>query len=181
MASSPASEDLAARCAPIELLVLDVDGVLTDGTIVIADTGVEMKHFHVRDGAAIALWHRAGKRSAIISGRRASCVDHRAAELRIAPVLQGVDQKASALRGLLSELSLDPHHVCFVGDDLADLGALRVAGLAACPSDAAAEVRELAHLVTAFPGGRGCVRAVVETILKHQKAWSPLLNAMSNE
>ncbi len=96
----PAPADLAARCQPIELLVADVDGVLTDGVIALDDRGVETKHFHVRDGMAYGLWHRAGKQAAILSGRRAAAVERRAAELKIAHVLQGHEQKAAPLRSL---------------------------------------------------------------------------------
>ncbi len=92
----PSSADLAARCAAIELLAVDVDGVLTDGVIVVDDRGVESKHFHVRDGLAYSLWHRAGKCSAILSGRRAEVVRRRAAELKIAHVAQGLAEKAEA-------------------------------------------------------------------------------------
>src|SRR5687768_4961515 len=96
--------DLAARCGPIELLVVDVDGVLTDGVIAVDDRGVETKHFHVRDGSAFHLWRRAGKRSAILSGRWAPLVDRRAAELGIAPVIQGAPRKAEPFRELLAQL-----------------------------------------------------------------------------
>src|SRR6478672_2212007 len=167
----PPSADLAARCEAIELLAVDVDGVLTDGVIVVDDLGVESKHFHVRDGLAYSLWHRAGKRSAILSGRKAEVVRRRAAELKIAHVAQGLDEKGEAFRTLLTELGLKPSQVCFVGDDLVDLPLLRSAGLAACPSDAVAEVREHAHLITAAAGGRGSVREVVEVILKAQGLW----------
>src|SRR5436305_10294674 len=116
-----ASAELAARCAPIELLVVDVDGVLTDGAIVIDDHGVESKHFHVRDGLAYSLWHRAGKRSAILSGRKAEVVDRRAAELRIVHVYQGLADKGAPFRALLAALGLEARQACFVGDDLVDL------------------------------------------------------------
>jgi 3-deoxy-D-manno-octulosonate 8-phosphate phosphatase (KDO 8-P phosphatase) len=170
----PSSTDRVARCAAIELLAVDVDGVLTDGAIVVDDRGVESKHFHVRDGLAFALWHRAGKRSAILSGRRAEVVDRRAAELNIGHVSQGLAEKGEPLRALLGELHLQPRQVCFVGDDLADLPALRMAGLAACPADAVEEVLASVHLVTAAAGGRGAVREVVEVILKAQGLWHDL-------
>src|SRR5262249_21161396 len=169
--------ELTARCEPIELLVVDVDGVLTDGVIAVDDLGVETKHFHVRDGLAYALWHRAGKQAAILSGRKAAAVEHRARELKIAHVLQGHEQKAGPLRTLIDELGLAPHQVCFVGDDLADLPALLIVGLAACPADAALEVKQAAHLITEAPGGRGTVREVVEVILKSQGAWDHLIGA----
>src|SRR5947199_3857793 len=97
-----ASDDLAARCGPIELLVVDVDGVLTDGVIALDDHGVETKHFHVRDGSALNLWQALGKRAAILSGRRAAAVDRRAAELGLAAasVIQGAAEKGAPFRAL---------------------------------------------------------------------------------
>jgi 3-deoxy-D-manno-octulosonate 8-phosphate phosphatase (KDO 8-P phosphatase) len=169
--------DIANRCRPIELLVADVDGVLTDGVIAIDDCGVETKYFYVRDGLAYALWHRAGKQAAILSGRRAAAVERRAAELKIAHVLQGHEQKAAPLRSLIEGLGFAPFQVCFVGDDLADLPVLRAVGLAACPADAAAEVKDAAHLVTRASGGRGVVREVVEVILKAQGTWTDLIGS----
>ncbi|WP_422927780.1 KdsC family phosphatase [Singulisphaera sp. PoT] len=173
MASNP---DLAARCSAVELLLVDVDGVLTDGVIAVDDRGVETKHFHVRDGSAFDLWHQAGKRSAILSGRRASAVNYRAAELGIFPVIQGSPQKAGPFRTLIADLGLEAHQVCYVGDDLADLPVLNAVGLAACPADAVPEVREAAHLVAGAVGGRGVIREVVETLLKHQGVWESLIS-----
>lgn len=173
-----ADDELAARCRPIELLLLDVDGVLTDGVIAVDDRGVETKHFHVRDGSAIAFWRQLGKRAAILSGRRAQAVEHRAAELGIAPVVQGAVDKGAAFRALIEELGVAPEAVAFMGDDLADLPVLAVAGLAACPADAADEVRRAAHLVTGADGGRGAVREVVETILRHQGLWGELVERL---
>ena len=170
-----AHDDLAGRCAPIELLVVDVDGVLTDGVIAIDDRGVETKHFHVRDGSAFTFWRALGKRAAILSGRWAPVVNRRAAELGIAPVIQGAAEKGSSFRALIAQLGLDAAQVCYVGDDLADLPVLAAVGLAACPADAAPEVRRAVHLVTGADGGRGAVREVVETILKHQGSWEGLV------
>ncbi len=167
--------DLAARCGPIALLLLDVDGVLTDGVIAVDDRGVETKHFHVRDGSGLSLWRKAGKQAAILSGRRAAAVDHRAAELGISPVIQGAADKYEPFRSLLSDLELDASQVCYMGDDLADLPVLGAVGLAACPADAAVEVQGVAHVVTRATGGRGAVRELVEMILKHQGAWDRLL------
>ncbi len=173
------STDLAARCAGIELLAVDVDGVLTDGVIRLDDHGVESKHFHVRDGLAYSLWHKAGKRSAILSGRCAEVVDRRAAELRISHVAQGLAEKGEAFQNLLDRYRLKASQVCFVGDDLMDLPVLRAAGLAACPADATLEVRESVHLVTTAPGGGGAVREVVEVILKAQGLWHGLCEPYS--
>ncbi len=175
----PLLADLAARCAGIELLAVDVDGVLTDGVIALDDRGVESKNFHVRDGLAYALWHRAGKRSAILSGRRAEVVDRRAAELNIAHVAQGLTDKTGPMRALLARLELEPRQVCFVGDDLVDLPVLGVVGLAACPVDAVTEVRDAVHLVTTAAGGRGAVREVIEVVLKAQGLWHGLCDTYS--
>ncbi len=170
------ADELARRCGPIELLVVDVDGVLTDGVIAIDDRGVETKHFHVRDGSALSLWRKAGKRAAILSGRWAPLVNRRAAELGIAPVIQGAASKGEPFARLLRELGLDARQAAYVGDDLADLPPLLAAGLSACPADAAPEVREICQFVTQAPGGRGAVRDVVELILKAQGRWDALMD-----
>jgi 3-deoxy-D-manno-octulosonate 8-phosphate phosphatase (KDO 8-P phosphatase) len=170
--------DLAARCQAIELLVTDVDGVLTDGVIGLDDNGVETKHFYVRDGMAFTLWRRAGKQAAILSGRSSLSVERRATELKIAHVFQGHEHKAEPFRTLIGGLGLSPKQVCFVGDDLADLPVLKVVGLAACPSDASIEVKDTAHLVTTALGGRGAIREVVEVILKSQGSWNELIAGM---
>jgi 3-deoxy-D-manno-octulosonate 8-phosphate phosphatase (KDO 8-P phosphatase) len=162
---------LSQRCAAIELLVLDVDGVLTDGAIVYTDNGVEVKSFHVRDGSALKLWQREGKRAAVISGRTSRAVEVRAAELGIAPVIQGMADKLAAYRDLLAGAGLRPEQVCFVGDDLPDLPLLRHCGLAVAVADACPEVRADAHYVTRAPGGRGAVREVIELILRCQGRW----------
>jgi 3-deoxy-D-manno-octulosonate 8-phosphate phosphatase (KDO 8-P phosphatase) len=166
---------LAARCQSIELLVTDVDGVLTDGAVVLDDRGIETKHFHVRDGVAFSLWHRAGKQAAILSGRRSAAVKRRAHELGIGRVLQGHDEKLGPFRLLIDQLGLAEGQVCYIGDDLPDLPILRSAGLAACPADAVFEVKNAAHLVTGAPGGRGVIREIVEVILKSQGRWNELI------
>jgi 3-deoxy-D-manno-octulosonate 8-phosphate phosphatase (KDO 8-P phosphatase) len=173
----PEASWLAERCGRIELLVLDVDGVLTDGVIALDDRGVETKNFHVRDGSAIALWRRAGKRAAILSGRRARAVELRAEELAIEPVMQGVSEKAGAFQAIVAGFGLKPEQACYVGDDIADLSPLALAGLAACPMDAAAEVRRAVHYVAEAGGGRGAVREIVELLLKSQGLWDRLARA----
>lgn len=173
-----AAGDLIARCRLIELIVTDVDGVLTDGSILLDERGGETKRFHVRDGMGVALWHRAGKKLAILSGRRSPAVNHRAAELGITRVIQGMGDKLPPFRTILGELDLTPERVCMVGDDLADLGPMRRAGLAACPADAVAEVRSACQLVTAAGGGLGCLREIIETILKAQGRWEGLVAAV---
>src|SRR5947208_16939162 len=109
------------RCLAVELLVVDVDGVLTDGGIVYGSDGVELKQFHVRDGSGLKFWERTGKRAAVITGRSSPVVERRAKELGIAAVVQGAADKLAALRHLLNETGLVPEQVCYVGDDVPDL------------------------------------------------------------
>jgi 3-deoxy-D-manno-octulosonate 8-phosphate phosphatase (KDO 8-P phosphatase) len=167
----PLPAALTDRCRPIRLLVLDVDGVLTDGRITYTDTGVEIKSFHVRDGSGLVLWQQAGRQVAIISGRTSRAVEVRAAELGIKHVWQGRADKQQALRDLLTTLDVRPEQVCAVGDDLPDLPVLRACGLAVAVADACAEVRTAAHFVTMMPGGYGAVREVVEMVLRAQELW----------
>jgi 3-deoxy-D-manno-octulosonate 8-phosphate phosphatase (KDO 8-P phosphatase) len=162
---------LAERCRSVELLVLDIDGVLTEGGIVYGTGGLEIKHFHVRDGSGLKLWKQAGKRSAVITGRSSPVVDVRAAELGVEFVFQGASDKLSVYNGLLAETELPPSAVCYVGDDLPDLACLQNCGLAAVVGDGCREARAAAHYITRAPGGRGAVREVVELILRCQGKW----------
>lgn len=172
MANQPVRPaDVEARCARIDILAVDVDGVMTDGRIIVDDLGVESKNFHVRDGLGFALWHKAGKTSAILSGRSAPVVERRAAELKIGRVVQGIADKGEALRALLAESGATADRVCYIGDDLIDLPAMRAVGLACCPADAVEEARAAAHVTTAATGGSGVIREVVERILKAQGLW----------
>ena len=167
--------DLATRVARVRLLLLDVDGVLTDGGIVYADNHVELKRFHVRDGSGLKFWHLAGNRSAIISGRTSPAVEARAAELGVSPVLQRRADKLVAFHELLAAVGVTADEVCAVGDDIPDLPILLRAGLAVAVADACPEVREVADHVTALPGGRGAVRDAVEWLLKLQGKWDGLI------
>jgi 3-deoxy-D-manno-octulosonate 8-phosphate phosphatase (KDO 8-P phosphatase) len=178
MSPSPHSAlalSLQQRCRRIELLVLDVDGVLTEGGIVYGETGaqvsLEIKSFHVRDGSGLKLWHRAGKRSAVITGRSSGLVEVRAAELGVSRVFQGAADKSRPLAQLLCETGLSAAAVCYVGDDVPDVPPLRVCGLAVAVADACPEARAVAHYVTRAPGGRGAVREIIERILSCQDAW----------
>lgn len=177
MAIPPPSIELADRCAAVSWLLLDVDGVLTDGRIIVNDQGVETKHFFVRDGSALALWRQAGRHAAILSGRSAPLVEIRAKELGISPVIQGRHAKAGAFLEFLESAKLRPEQVCYVGDDLLDLPVLLAAGIAACPADALPEVRQAAHFVAPSAGGRGAVRDVIEWLLRGQGRWDELTAA----
>src|SRR5439155_18441559 len=165
------TDSLAQRCGAIELLLLDVDGVLTDGGIIYGDDGREWKVFHVRDGSGLKIWHLAGKRSAVISGRSSRVVEVRAAELGVSFVLQGAADKRPAYQRVLTEMEMRSEQVCYIGDDVPDLPILHNCGLAVAVADACPEVRTAAHYVTRVPGGRGAVRETIELVLRCQNRW----------
>jgi 3-deoxy-D-manno-octulosonate 8-phosphate phosphatase (KDO 8-P phosphatase) len=158
--------------AAIDLLCLDVDGVMTDGSIHLDDNGVETKRFHVRDGTGLRVWIRLGYHVALITGRSGKALQHRAAELDIRHVIQACTDKARALDELLQEFSLTPAQTAVLGDDLPDLPMMRKAGYAMAVADAAAEVRQAAAFVTTRAGGDGAVREAVEHLLKAKRRWS---------
>ena len=168
-------ESLHQRAARIELLLLDVDGVLTDGSIVYGGEDLELKRFHVRDGSGLKLWQRAGKRAAILSGRSSRAVDRRAAELGVSPVFQGRAEKLPAFEELLAATGLRAEQVCAIGDDLPDLPVLTRCGLGIAVADACRELREAADYTTSLPGGRGAVRDAIEWLLKLQGSWDELV------
>lgn len=168
-------EALAARCRALKLVLSDVDGVMTDGTVLLLPDGREGKSFHIRDGLAVVLARRAGLRTGIITGRSSEVVARRAAELGMDIVRQGVADKGQALAAILAELDLRPEEVAYVGDDLNDLPVLAQVGLSAAPADAPLEVRLQAFMVTDAPGGRGCLREFVEAILRARGDWERLV------
>jgi 3-deoxy-D-manno-octulosonate 8-phosphate phosphatase (KDO 8-P phosphatase) len=158
------------RARRIRLLVLDVDGVLTDGRLYLSPTGEELKVFHVRDGSGLVAVQRAGITVAIISGRDSAAVSRRAAELGIRHVRQGVVDKGAELDRLLSELGVEPGETACVGDDTPDLPMLRRVGLAVGVADAHPALLEAAHWITRAPGGRGAVREVCDLLLSARAA-----------
>jgi 3-deoxy-D-manno-octulosonate 8-phosphate phosphatase (KDO 8-P phosphatase) len=162
---------LRDRCLAIELLVLDVDGVLTPGGIIHGGGGMELKEFYVRDGSGLKIWNACGKRIGLITGRRSAAVEVRAEELGIHLVVQGASDKLGAFNDVLTRAGVAPHATCCIGDDLPDLAPLMQCGLAITVSDACPEARAMAHFVTGAAGGRGAVREAVELILRCQGAW----------
>jgi 3-deoxy-D-manno-octulosonate 8-phosphate phosphatase (KDO 8-P phosphatase) len=168
-----------ARCKSLKLILSDVDGVLTDGTVLLFADGREAKSFHIRDGLGVVLAHRAGLRTGLLSGRRSEAVVRRAAELGIAVVYQGIDDKGAAFREILERESLSPHEVAYMGDDVADLPVMTEVGLSAAPADAPMEVRNQAFMITTAIGGRGCFREFIEAILKARGDWDGLLASMN--
>ena len=162
-------DTLIERANDIRLLVLDVDGVLTDGRLHFSSRGEEHKSFHVRDGAGMVQLLRSGVQIAVISGRHTRAVEHRMTELGVSWVRQGVDDKLSVLRELLDILNLGPQAVASVGDDTADLPIFEVARLAVAVADAHASVKSHAHYVTQAGGGQGAVREVCDLIMDSQR------------
>lgn len=161
----------------IRLFVMDVDGTLTDGTITYGDDGGETKSFHARDGAGIHFLKVAGIEAAIVTGRTSAAVTRRAAELGIKEVVQGVKDKAMAVRSLRYHRGLAASAVAYVGDDLSDLSAMREAAFSAAPADAAPEVRRAVSFVCTKDGGRGAVREAIEALLKHEGRWKLVLDS----
>ena len=170
------SPALTARLARVKLFLCDVDGVLTDGSIFIGGKH-EIKRFNIRDGLGIVLWRRAGWKIGWVSARPSDATKIRARELKIDFLVQQGDQtgKAAAIEELLAEQKLNWQDVCFVGDDIIDLGPLQRAGLAVSVADGVEEARAMAHYVTRQPGGHGAIREIIELILKTQGKWEPFV------
>ena len=161
--------------AEIKLLIMDVDGVLTDGGIVIHSDGTESKRFHVIDGHRIKMAQRAGIETAIISGRETPATTLRAEQLGITHVIQGALEKLPAFEELLDKLNLKPQEVSCVGDDLMDIPLVKRAGLGVAVANAAEELKHVADYITRRPGGSGAVAEVIESILKKSQRWEPLM------
>lgn len=160
-----------ARLRRIRLLILDADGVLTDGRIWYGPGGLEWKSFHVHDGLALARAAAAGFPVAIVSARRSEAVSRRCAELGLSEVHQGVENKLAVYESLRARHRCRDDEVACMGDDLTDLPLLERAGLALAPADGAREVRRAADWVSRFGGGRGAVREVLEAVLRARGQW----------
>jgi len=155
----------------IKLLILDVDGVLTDGSIILDNEGNEFKAFHVRDGHGIKMLEKAGVKVAIITGRYSKVVDRRAKELGISDVYQGVFNKSVVYKELLERYRFNDEEVAFMGDDVVDIETLKRVGLPAVPADADEEVKRFARFISSKNGGRGAVREFIDFILKAKGLW----------
>jgi 3-deoxy-D-manno-octulosonate 8-phosphate phosphatase (KDO 8-P phosphatase) len=162
---------LAARAARIKLLVLDVDGVLTDGRVVYDADGREIKFFDIQDGHGLKLLQRTGVKVALLSGRESNVNRIRARELGIEELHEDCKIKLPVFEGILSAHNLSAEQVAFMGDDLIDLPPMRAAGLALAPANAVLEVKEAAHWVAPKPGGGGAVRLACELIMKSSGTW----------
>ncbi len=174
MASSlpPAVHERARR---VRVVLLDVDGVLTDGGVIVHADGSESKRFDIKDGAGIVIARRAGLEVGLISARLSSSTQHRARQLGVDLVRQGVTDKAATLEELMQVHGWTPEDIAYMGDDVVDLPVLQCVGLAACPADAVPEVRAVAHVVSPRPGGHGAARSLIEDILRAQGRWDALI------
>lgn len=167
---------MAIRC-----LALDVDGVLTKGDITYTSSGEEIKTFHAKDGLGLALAHRMGLQTAIITGRISPIIERRAKELQISHVQMGSHNKSAGLEELLKVLKIEAHEVAYIGDDLNDLGIMSKVGLAITPQDGVAEVKQVAHYICRANGGQGSVREAIEYILKQEGLWEEALRIYREE
>jgi 3-deoxy-D-manno-octulosonate 8-phosphate phosphatase (KDO 8-P phosphatase) len=164
-------EEITERAKRIKLLLLDCDGVLTNGQITFLANNDEQKTFHVRDGQGIVMWHRAGLRSGVISGRTSSLVERRAKELGIEFIRQGSWNKLEDFEDILDQTNILPEETAFVGDDINDLSIMKRVGLSIAVADAAPDVLPYTHLITKLNGGSGAIREVTDMILKAQNKW----------
>ena len=159
----------------VKVLAMDVDGVLTDGRIIVDSHGVESKNFDVQDGLGIVFLQKCKIKTALISARESDVVMYRAKDLKIDKVYVGVYPKISAYENMLKEFNVHDSQVCFIGDDVADLGLMRRCGVKVAVATAVLEVKQIADYVTVKKGGHGAVRETVELILKAQGHWGPQL------
>jgi 3-deoxy-D-manno-octulosonate 8-phosphate phosphatase (KDO 8-P phosphatase) len=166
---------LKARARRIRLILLDVDGVLTDGRILVHADGTESKQFDIRDGTGIVLAQKAGLVVGLLSARHSGATAERARQLRIGLVRQGALDKLATFESVIAELGLAADEVAFMGDDLLDLPVLGRVGLATAPADAVSDVRAVVHWVSEARGGAGAVRELTELILKAQDRWDALV------
>jgi 3-deoxy-D-manno-octulosonate 8-phosphate phosphatase (KDO 8-P phosphatase) len=169
-------ESIERRASHIKLLLMDCDGVLTDGRLWLTRDGDEQKSFNTHDGLGLSLLHRAGLKSGIITGRSSEAVARRAQELGVEFVHQGNLAKLAAFEQVLVDAAVSESEVAFIGDDLPDIPLMKRAELSVAVADAVAETRSVAHYITQARGGRGAVREVIELILKSQGRWQDLVD-----
>lgn len=174
------AESLTASLQKIKLLALDVDGVLTDGSIYISPAGEVFKGFNAKDGMGISCALRSGLQIAVITGRQSPIVERRCEELGITLLQQGVKDKRLALQQMAQELGLVREEIAYMGDDLNDIPAFKASGLNIVPADAAMEVLAVANIITKASGGRGAVREAITMILAAQDNWNVIVNSYLN-
>jgi len=173
--SQTQSENVTDRARIIKLLLMDCDGVLTDGRLWLTSDGDEQKAFHAHDGQGISLLHHAGFRTGIITGRKSSAVDRRAQDLKMSYVRQYAKDKIKALEEILVEAGITAKECAYIGDDVGDIPVMQRVGFAVAVADAVEETKQAAHYITALKGGQGAVREVCDLILKAQGRWDEVM------
>ena len=168
-------KDIKSKAKQIKLLLLDVDGVLTDGSIIYDEQGREVKVFNVRDGAMVKWLKRVGIEVAILTGRKSKALERRAEELGVEILIQDAKDKLFAFQSLLEKTGFKPKEIAYLGDDWHDLPVLKRVGLSACPKDAVKEIKEQVDYVCVAGGGKGAVRELGELILKAQGKWEEII------
>ena len=168
-------EELKARFRKVKLLLLDVDGVLTDGRIIYDSSGKDSKFFDVHDGLGVFCLHKFGINTIIITAKNSKSIRPRAKDMRVAEVFADIFPKTAVLGKIIKKYGISPDEICFVGDDLVDLSLMRKIGLPIAVANALPEIKEAAVYVTNCAGGRGAVREVAELILKSQDKWKDVL------
>ena len=163
------------KAKKIKLLVMDVDGVLTDGRIIYSDSGDQQKFFDVTDGMGLSLLSRAGLKSAILTAKGSRLVAKRSKDMHVDKVYQNALRKAEVFKKILSDFKVTPEEVCFIGDDVVDIPVLKKVGLAVGVPNAVLEVKNEVHYITMRPGGRGAVREIIDIILKSQDKWDEVM------
>ncbi|TGE21169.1 KdsC family phosphatase [Hymenobacter metallicola] len=167
MRADSISPDLSA----IKAFIFDVDGVLTDGTLLALNSGEQARAFHIRDGYAIRHALARGYRVIIISGREEEGVRRRLESLDVHDIFLGVADKMKIFNNYINTYRLDPAHIAYMGDDMPDIEVMRRCAIAACPLDAASDVQQISNYKAGLPGGHGAVRELVEAVMKAQKTW----------
>lgn len=170
-------QEAIVRAKKIKMIILDVDGVLTDGSIAVGDNGELFKTFNVRDGLGITLAQKLGIKTAIITGRESKMLAYRAKELKINAFYQNKKNKIPAYRELLAEYNLQPEEVAYIGDDLFDLAVMSDVGFPATVADATDEAKSVSIMISDFAGGKGAVRQIIEFILKAQGKWQSIVDS----
>ncbi len=168
------------RAARIRMILMDVDGTLTDGCLFVLPDGEEVKAYHVRDGLGVLLAHQAGIKTGIITGKTSKSVERRAEKLRIGEVHQGILDKKEILGQIAARHVLGLQEVAYIGDDLGDLEVMKAVGLAGAVADAHPVIKENSHWISRYGGGRGAVREFIEFILEAQGKWAAVEDKVKN-
>ncbi|WP_319380038.1 HAD hydrolase family protein [Thiomicrorhabdus sp.] len=164
-------QPLVDKARKIKLLILDIDGVMTDNKLIYSDQGIELKAFYTRDGHGMVMLQKSGVEIGIITGRKSPLIDKRMRDLKVKHVYQGVPDKLPSFQDLVSRLGLELDEIAYIGDDILDLPILMRVGLSVTPADGDPEVKSRVDHISAFSGGNGCVREMCELLMKSQETW----------